>query len=788
MVEPAYRTDRETNFSRFQRLKGEILSSPLHLCTERAQLITDFFRHHDDPSEPMVVRKAKALRHLLKHKSVAMYPDEIIVGNVGAWRRSVLMHPEAAGVFLSEDLLWMERRRTAPLKVSWTDRLKLIARVLSYWMPRNMLVRSFFPRLGEFARFTVGQLQAAYYLINESNGIGHLMPSYDKMLRIGVTGYLDELDGQQGDIHRAMRIACEGLIDFADRLAQKAEQLAAKEPDEERAAELREVARISRKVPYHPAETFHEALQSLWLTHLAVNLEGLNSAVSFGRIDQYLYPYYRTDLDEGRIDANRARELLLCLSAKTDEHFYLLSARISEYHGGLLVVQGATIGGVDRDGKDVVNDLTYLFLDVMEESGLKEPNFQARIHPESPERYVRRVVDVARQGKGVPAIFNDDACIPTLTAHGYPLEEARDYGVVGCVELGLPGKSFFSTDAALLNLPVCLELALNRGRRLKGGRRAGAATPDPAIFGSIEDVIDAFREQVEFMTARMVDDLRVVEKGNRDFHPTPFTSMLVEGCIESARDVTEGGAHYNHSGIQGIGVADVADSLAALETVVFDQKKYALGEVIAALRSDFASDSRLQAELLRAPKFGNDHELPDRYADLAVSIFHKAATRHYNTRGGRYVPGFYSDTSYGAFGLRTGALPSGRRARKPFAASLSPSTGRERRGPTAILNSVARVDTSKCPNGYGLNLRFDPHTVAGEQGVHILGSLVKGYFDQGGMELQLNVVSQEILEEARRNPGTHPGLVVRVAGYCAYFDDLPDSTKDEIIARTQLTI
>jgi formate C-acetyltransferase len=788
MAEPAYRTDPERESSRFKRIKNEILSIPMYLCTERAHLITDFFRSHDDPAEPMTVRKAKALRHVLRHKSAEIHPDELIVGNVGAGRRSVIMQPEAGGVFLSEDLLWIGRRRTAPLEISWSERLRLIGRVLSYWLPRNMIVRTFFPRIDKFAKFTLDQLHAAYYFINESNGIGHLIPNYEKMLRLGVTGYLEELDGRNGDIHRAMRITCEGLVDFANRLAQRAERLAAEEPDEMRSGELLEVARICRKVPLRPAETFHEALQSLWLTHLTVNLEGLNSAVSFGRIDRFLYPYYRKDLEEGRIDPDRARELLLCFCAKADEHFYLLSARISEYHGGLLVVQGATVGGVGKDGKDAVNDLTYLFLDVMEESGLREPNFQARLHRGSPQPYLRRVVEVAAQGKGVPSMFNDEVCIPALTDHGYPIEESRDYGVVGCVELGLPGESFFSTDAAMLNLPICLELALNRGRRFKGGRRVGARTPDPATFRSIDDVIEAFREQVGFITERMVEDLRVVEKGNRDFHPTPFTSMLIEGCIETARDVTAGGARYNHSGVQGIGVADTADSLAALETVVFREGKFTLVEVITALRRNFESDPRLQAELMRAPKFGNDHELPDRYADLVVSIYHTAVTRHENTRGGPYVPGFYSDTSYGAFGQKTGALPSGRRAGEPFAVSLSPSNGRERRGPTAILNSVARVDGTKSPNGYALNLRFDPLTVAGEKGTAILGSLLKGYFDQGGMELQLNVVSQEVLEEARRKPGTHPGLVVRVAGYCAYFDDLPDSTKDEIIARTQLTM
>jgi formate C-acetyltransferase len=263
------------------------------------------------------------------------------------------------------------------------------------------------------------------------------------MLKLGCQGYLKAMDGRDGDLHQAARIVCEGLVSYAARVAQEAERLAAEEKDTVRAQELKEIARICYKVPQEPAETFHEALQSIWLTHMAVNLESINSAISFGRMDQYLYPYYQRDLREGRITPERARELLLCFSAKATEHVFLLSERTSQYHGGFLVVQAAIVGGINQEGKDAVNDLTYIFLDVMEESGLRDPNYQARIHAGSPEDYLRRVIDVARKGGGVPALFSDKAAIASLTLHGYSLQEARNYAVVGCVELALPGKSFF---------------------------------------------------------------------------------------------------------------------------------------------------------------------------------------------------------------------------------------------------------------------------------------------------------------------------------------------------------
>jgi len=354
------------------------------------------------------------------------------------------------------------------------------------------------------------------------------------------------------------------------------------------------------------------------------------------------------------------------------------------------------------------------------------------------------------------------------------------------VELSLPGKSFFSTDAALFNLPLCLELALNEGRRFGKRLRLGAQTPDAAQFETIEQVIEAFRAQVEFMVRRMIADLKVMEQGNRDYHPTPFSSLLIDGCLEAGRDVTAGGALFNSSGVQGVGIADVADSLAALQEVVFTQKKYTLGAVIEALQNNFAGAEVLRAELLKAPKFGNDQPLPDHYANLAAHIYHDAVTAHRNTRGGGYVPGFYSVTCHVAFGKRTPALPSGRLAGEPFAPSLGPSNGTDRLGPTALLNSVARVDSRLAMNGYALNLRFDPDTVSGEKGITVLSSLVKGFFAQGGLEMQLNVLDPEKLEDARAHPGKYPGLVVRVAGYCAYFDDLPDATKQEIIARTRL--
>ena len=770
---------------RLRRIHQDLAASRVRLCPERAYLITEFYKKHDDPKEPMVVRKARALQYLLTRKAVRIHPGELIVGNAGTGRISCILQPELASAFMASELLWIDRRKTNPVQIPWTDRVRLATQVIPYWIRRSMPSRMF-PDPLTAARYIRHQLHPTFYLINEAGGIGHFLPDTAKILRLGTRGFLETFQDREGPLHRAARIVCDGLEKWAERIAEHAVRLASWSRDGQRRAELEEIGRICRKVPREPAESFHEALQALWLTHLAVNLESINSAVSFGRIDQYLYPYYQRDLDRGVLTRERGLELLLCFSAKATEHLFLLSSRISQYHGGFLVVQAVVVGGMDAAGNDAVNPLTWLMLDVMEKHRMRDPNYQVRVHQGSPPEYLARALDVARQGSGMPALFNDEAVVAALTAHGFSVEDARDYGIVGCVEPSIPGKSFLSTDAALFNLPICLELSLNAGRIREGKRRVGARTADPLSFRSMEDVIKAFRTQLDFMVDRMVTDLQMVEKGNRDHHPTPLSSMLVEGCLESGKDLTEGGARYNSSGLQGVGLADVADSLAALDHVVFQRRRLTIAQVIQALEENFEGHEAVRIELEHAPKFGNDHPLPDSHAAGVVRMFHESLSRHRNTRGGPYVPGFYSVTCHVAFGGKTGALPSGRRRGEPFASSLGPANGAERNGPTALLRSVASVDSSLMPNGNALNLRFDPVQIEGDRGLELLQGLVRGFFDQKGMQVQLNVLDPEVLEDARAHPGKYPELVVRVAGYCAYFDDLPDPAKDEIIRRTRL--
>jgi len=440
------------------------------------------------------------------------------------------------------------------------------------------------------------------------------------------------------------------------------------------------------------------------------------------------------------------------------------------------------VGGTDALGRDATNPLTELFIEAMDRLRTRQPNFHARLHKKSPEPLRRRIAEVLADGAVSPALYNDEVIVPILERRGMRTEDARDYATVGCVEPVSAGRSFLSTDAALFDLPLCLELALNEGRRFGKRRRMGAATPKAEGCASAEELLELFRTQVRFRVQKMLRDLRVVEKANARWHPTPLTSVLL-GCLESGRDATSGGARYNGSGVQGVGAVDAGDSLAALHSVVFEGKRATLAEVIAACRSDFRGADALRERLVRAPKYGNDDRSADVWVGHAMRAFADALSGEINARGGPYVAGYYSVSAHEAFGSAVGALPSGRRAGAPFTSGLSPENGATFKGPTAELMSCASLPLSLAVNGINFNLTLPPWTSGTAEGAGLLKALVDGGFDAGCMQLQVNVFDPEILIRARDNPGKYPFLLVRVSGYSAYFDDLTPQMKQELIDR-----
>jgi pyruvate formate-lyase/glycerol dehydratase family glycyl radical enzyme/glycyl-radical enzyme activating protein len=768
---------------RVHRLRAAVQTAKPAICIERAVHVTAYHRVRRNRRKPAPVRNAEALQQVLRQRTVRIHDDELLVGCFSSHRVGGSIFPELHGVAQCEDLLSYSDRELNPLALDPDDRRTLALKVLPLWSTRFLTMRAFSTLRA--LRFVRDQFRGDRFLINETGGISHLVPDYDKLLAVGTAGIATEArqrgaetdDPAKRDFYLGVEIACLGLDGLAEGFANEARSRAEADPD--RRDELKAIAERCAHVPHHPARTLAEALQSLLFAQIAINAESLDNSVCPGRLDQVLLPYFRADVHAGRLDEAGARELIGCFTVKMCEIVPVFSSRITRFHGGLFNGQVVVVGGTDADGEDATNELTWLFLDAVEHLRMRQPNYHARVHAHSPPAYLERIAAMLRDGSGSPSLMNDEAVVPMMIGRGTDPADARDYSPVGCVEPVSCGRTFGSTDAALVSLPRALEYSL-------GTKKGGEAMPSLADCGSMQDVVDRLQAQFERLVDDLLADLQPVERANAEHHPTPLTSMLLQGCLESGVDASSGGARYNYSGVQGVGVTDVADSLAAIEDVVFERGLCDLATLAAALKHNFAGHGSLRGHLVRAPKFGNDDPVADRWADVVMGLWADALGRHTNTRGGPYVAGFYSVTAHRAFGETVGALPSGRPSGAPLANGLSPSTGLDRHGPTATLNSVAGLDlVHRARNGINVNLGLDRGALRGATGVHALAGLVRGYFDQGGMQVQVNVFDPAFLRAAIDDPDANPWLLVRVSGYSAYFNDLSPEMKREIVERMQ---
>ena len=785
----AQRTDTsraESAFSeRVWRLRTAVQEERPKVCAERALLWTSYFRNGlGNGGRPLVVQQAEALRHVLRNKVAQIYPDELLVGCFSSKRVGGSVLPELHGVTMMEDLLRFDRRELNPLGIERADKLALLTKVIPYWSTRFLALKAFsVPRALTFA---AEQLRLEKYVINEAGGISHFVPDYERLLTQGTDGIAREArerglatkDNEKKAFYEAVSIACSGLEELAAGFARAARSELLSESDAQRRQDLERIAEVCQRVPRHPARTLHEAFQSLLFAQIALNLESLDNSVSPGRLDQLLHPYFESDLEAGRADERTARELVGCFTVKMSEIVPIFSERLTRIHGGMFNGQVVTVGGVNRNGEDAVNQLTWAFIDAMEELKMRQPNYHTRIHAKSPKAYLDRISAMLRDGPGSPSLMNDDVVVPMLEARGMELGDARDYSPVGCVEPVACGATFGSTDAALVNIALCLEWAL-------GAKSGGASTPSAEGCATMDAVLYLLEEQMEHLLSEVMEDLQAIERANACFHPTPLTSALLQGCLESGVDSTAGGARYNSSGLQPVGLVDVGDSLAAIDDVVFRRRLCRMADLISALRRDFVGAEPLLGNLLRAPKYGNDDERADCYVRRVARMWAEALGRRKNTRGGKYFAGLFSVTSHQPFGEATGALPSGRRSGRPLANGLSPTNGLDRLGPTASLSSAAAIEQERWGrNGINLNLKLDATTLDGRQGVDAVSGLIRGYFSQGGMQVQMNVLDPRVLIEARDDPSAHPWLLVRVSGYSAYFSDLSPAMKQEIIERS----
>ena len=790
--------------ARIASIRDAVLHTPASICLERPSLLRRFslsregrMARRDHP----LVKRARVLRFLLSHRKPRIYPDELIIGNMTSKRIAANFYPEGGSLNIFEDLFRMERRQS-PLTLSFGEKVRLAgfcAESLGRSIGGKALLRP-----GWFSDF-LDFFRARRYFITEAAGVAHQAGDYHSLIRHGLVrtdrkaqkalerNALPDgrrLSRDQIAFFRSVRLAIDGIRRMAENLAEEAEK-EARRPGllPRRREELLQTARACRHVPYHPARTFAEGLQSCWLVHVALIQEDFEQGMSFGRLDRFLEPLYRQDLARKDLTREQALEHIASFQLKTCETLPLYSQRIDQFFSGNGVAQGITLGGVDEAGNDTTNELSHLFLEAYAWLQTREPALHVRVHDNTPAPFLEKAVAVVQLGCGKPSFFGDRAVIRSLTeTAGMTLPHARDYAVIGCVEMGSQGRTYNSSDAALFNLPLCLELALNQGRCFgakTGQRRLGAVTPPVSAMRSFEDLLDAFRRQVADAVGRMARVITRIEATYRIHRTTPITSVMTRGCMEKGMDVTWGGGHYNLTAIQAAGLADTGDSLMALKKLVFEEKRISLSRLVAILVSDFAEEEPLRMELaLRFPRYGNGHRGADQMTQLAADIYSDAVLAHGNSRGGRYIPGIYSMTCHVGFGLVTGALPDGRKAGMRLSNGLSPVDGMDREGPSALLRSAASLDSVKWANCGALNIKFDPRLVREQSGRRALVSLFRNYFARGGMQVQPNVLDSNILRAAKKDPAAWPGIVVRVAGYCAYFNDLCPQVQDEIIERT----
>lgn len=780
---------------RLARLKSRLLGTKPELRIDRARLATEASRKNEHL--PTVLRRAEMLEHVLAHVPVYIWDDELIVGAEGPVPGCAQLYPDYNYQAIEKDLDDFSKRlpHTA-FAISDEDKREAREVIFPYWQGKTVteLGMSLMPPQVHTAiqatMFTpMGALQG---------GIGHTLPDYEAVLKRGFEAIAQDAEAmiaaadlsQPEELRKvafwqAVVKSCRAVVNWARRHAEEARRLAVDEKDPARKQELLEVGRICEKVPAKPAETFHEALQSLWFAHLAVLIESVGVSVSVGRFDQYMFPYYQKDIEENRLTEARAQELLGCLWIKFNEINRAFDKQRTQLTGPYTSRQAMTLGGVTPEGLDATNELTYLCLKMQELVGLHQPSLCLRCHPSTPDDLLLQALKVVRMGTGLPALFNDEAHVWGLLNRGASLEDARDYAIVGCVEPSMPGKTWGNCSASKFNLPKCFVLALNDGVDPSTGQRLGPATGDPRSFASFDQLFDAYRRQVAHFVDLMVIAENCIEMAHAERAPVPLMSALMKDCIANGKDVTAGGARYNLLAPQATGQTNVGDSLAAIKKLVFDENSLSMAELLEALEGNFEGQEALRQRLLQAPKYGNDDDSVDLLVRNALKVFTDEVAKHRNIRGGHFHAGAFPALSHVFFGKKIGATPDGRKAGEPFATGVTPAGGRDTSGVAAVVNSAGKLDYLSASNGTVLTQWFHPSAVADDRGLKNLAAVVRSYFDLRGQEIQFNVVSAQLLREAQKHPEQYRSLVVRVTGWSAFFVGLEKEVQDEIIARTE---
>lgn len=825
---------------RIQRLIDHLYAKMPEIEADRAVLITESYKSTE--GQPIILRRAKAFAHILENLPITIRPEELIVGSNSKAPRGCQVFPEYSYEWLENEFDTVATRAADPFYISEETKQKL-REVYPYWKGKTTseLATAYMSPEAlvaiEHNIFTVGN----YFY----NGIGHFTVDYGKVLEKGYKGIiaeaqaaLDNLDIADADYAsrsaflNAVIISCEAVIGYADRYAELAKQTAASEQDAKRREELLQIAANCARVPRYGAESFYEACQSFWFVQMLLQVESSGHSISPGRFDQYMNPYFEKDFAAGKITREFAQELVDCIWVKLNDLNKVRDAASAEGFAGYSLFQNLIAGGQDKYGNDVTNDMSFMCINATLHVMLPMPSFSVRVWNGSPHEFLLRAAEVTRTGVGLPAYYNDEVIIPALMSRGVPLEDARNYNIIGCVEPQVPAKTDGWHDAAFFNMCRPLELVFTNG--VDKGVQVGLRTGELHELTTFEKFYDAYKAQMNYFIKLLVNADNAIDIAHARQCPLPFQSCMIEDCIGRGKSLQEGGAIYNFTGPQGFGIANVTDALTAIKTLVYDKKVLKLCELKAALDNNFGldmdsaaaekltkvvaqklvsngktlteddvktiyltvtkntasdSDKEHYGEILKMinelPKYGNDIPEIDAFAREVAYTYTGPLEKYKNPRGGNFQAGLYPVSANVPLGAQTGATPDGRAAYTPIADGVGPAAGRDIKGPTASANSVAKLDHLIASNGTLFNMKFHPSALAGQSGLENFVALVRGFFDQKGMHMQFNVVSRETLRDAQKHPEKYKSLVVRVAGYSALFTTLSRSLQDDIINRTE---
>ena len=772
---------------RIAGLKRSMLDEPRFMSLEQARIVTESYRRNED--KPRNIQRAEALARALREMPIRIDPEEFIVGNRTPGIRAGVVFPEAGIAWVEEEIEQLPSRPQDRFNVHQEDVREFRERIYPYWKGKG-LRDEIECSIGDEVR----KINKVVKINQKDHAQGHICPNTAKWLELGPAGIRTEVDWklsqekdeQRRSFYRGVSTVLEASQVFIGRYGELARRIADDRENRALRESLREVSRICLKLSKHPPSSFHEAVQSVWFLFVILQMESNASSFSPGRMDQFLFPFFERDFNNSALTLEKALEIIEALWLKFNQIVYMRNAESARYFAGFPIGFNVALGGQTKEGRDASNLLSYLFLRAQAHIGLPQPNLSARLFEESPDSLLDECGRVIGLGSGMPQLFNDESIIPALENQGIAHGDAANYAIVGCVELTTHGNSLGWSDAAMFNMVKALELAMNNGRCLITGEQLGPETGYLTEFRTYEELEESFRRQLDHFIDRMIEACITVDRIHAEQLPSPFLSSVIDDCIDRGMDVTAGGALYNLSGIQAIQVANIADSLAAVKKLVYEERSVSSDTLLRALQANFEGYETLRQELLnRVPKYGNDIEWVDNLGLQWVAYFTKKLKKYTNARGGAFHTGLYTVSAHVPMGKNVGATPDGRKALQPLAdGGISAMYGRDRTAPTALLKSVARIDSMLGSNGTLLNMKFLPNLFRTERDIKKFSAFLRTFVQLRIHHVQFNVLRKEDLLSARERPEEHRSLTVRVAGYTAYFTDLDGDLQDEIIART----